>query len=191
MVKWEKFFEDKIKEIAEEKAILDVGGGFPFQKGMGQFKHLFKNCDYKTMDLAPEYKPDIVGDIHNIPMENGSVDAIICKAVLKHVYDPVRAVNEMHRILKKGGKMLFYAPFLYAYHHNEIYDDYYRYTEDGLRYLFREFSSIEICPVRGNLETLLYLTPVRRSKILTAICRFFDRFFSGKQASGYYLFAIK
>ena len=191
MTKWEKFFEEKIKEIAKEKIILDVGGGSPFQKGMEQFKHLFKNCDYKTLDMAPEYKPDIVGDIHKIPMEDEAVDAVICKAVLEHVYDPVRAVNEMHRILKKGGKLLFYAPFLYAYHHNEIYDDYYRYTQDGLKYLFRNFSQIELCPVRGNLETILYLTPFRKIRPFTWICRALDRFFSNQQVSGYYLFAVK
>jgi len=32
MTPWEKFSDDKIKEIAQEKSILDIGGGFRSKK---------------------------------------------------------------------------------------------------------------------------------------------------------------
>jgi len=192
MTKWEKFFDEKIKEIANEKEILDIGGGFKFQKGLAKYKDLFKNSNYKTLDAEKEYNPDIVGDICDIPLKDESIDAIVCKAVLEHVAEPHKAVKEIYRILRKDGKCFVYVPFLYPYHaHKGIYKDYYRYTEDGIRYLFKDFKIIEICSVRGNLETVFYLTPLRRIRILIPLIRFLDRFFSGKQVSGYNVFLIK
>lgn len=50
MTKWDKFFNEKIKEIAKEKEILDIGGGFKFQKGLVEYEHLFKNSNYQILD---------------------------------------------------------------------------------------------------------------------------------------------
>jgi len=192
MTSWNKFFEDKIKEIAKEKNVLDIGGGLRFQKGLDKYKDLFKDVNYQTLDIESKYHPDIIGDIHSLSMKDESIDAIICKAVLEHVYDPQKAINEMYRVLRKQGKCLIYVPFLYPYHgEKDGYKDYYRYTQDGIEYLFRKFSSIEICPVRGNLETVINLTPLRSLKILNLLIRILDRFFSGKQVSGYNVFLIK
>ncbi len=192
MTKWEKFFDDKIKEIAKEKNVLDIGGGFRFQKDLAKYQILFKNSDYKTLDVEADYQPDIIGDVCELPLKDGSVDAVICKAVLEHVAQPQKAVNEIYRVLKKQGKCLVYVPFLYPYHaHKRVYKDYYRYTQDGIKYLFRKFKTIEICPVRGNLETVFNLTPLRKIKILMPLIRFFDRFFSGQQPSGYHVFVVK
>lgn len=192
MTKWEKFFDEKIREIAKEKNILDIGGGFRFQKDLGRYQELFQESNYQVLDKKSSYRPDIVGDVCQMSVLDESFDAIICKAVLEHVSEPQKAAQEIYRVLKNGGKCLVYLPFLYPYHaHQGVYKDYYRYTEDGLKYLFREFSSIEICPVRGNLETVFNLTPLRRLKIFIPLIRFLDKFFSGRQPSGYHVFLIK
>jgi SAM-dependent methyltransferase len=195
MTNWEIFFNEKIEEIAKEKQVLDVGGGFKMQKGLEQYKKLFANCDYKVIDINECYNPDIVGDIQNLEnISDNSIDAIICKAVLEHVERPIDAANEMHRVLKPGGKCLVYVPFLYSYHaHEGVYKDFYRYTLDGIKYLFRNFSEIEISPVRGRFETIVYLLPVKRiRKILSPVGRFLDNFRkTEKQSSGYNIYLIK
>ena len=192
MTKWERFFEEKIKEIAREKDILDIGGGFRFQKELEKNKELFKESNYQVMDKESSFNPDIVGDVCRMPFEDESFDAIICKAVLEHVSQPKKAAKEMYRILRREGKGLVYLPFLYPYHaHKGVYKDYFRYTEDGVRYLFKDFSSIEVCSVRGNLETVFNLTPLRKIKIFLPCIRLIDKFFSGKQVSGFNVFLVK
>jgi len=62
--------------------------------------------------------------------------------VLEHLYDPIRAVNQVARVLKKGGVYFSYAPFYHPYHASPR--DYFRFTQEGYRYLLRDFSRVEI-----------------------------------------------
>ncbi len=197
MTKWEKFFDEKIKEIAKEKIIIDIGGGRRFSKELAKYKKYFANSQYKTLDSDPKTKPDILADAQKLPLKNNSVDAVICKSLLEHVPQPQKVVEEIYRILKPKGKCFVYVPFLYCYHGSESkYKDYYRFTQDGLKYLFRKFSKIEICPVRGHLETIFYLLPYsNKFSPLILLVRFLDKisekYQSQNQASGFNVFIIK
>ena len=194
MIKWEKFFDEKIKIIAREKIVLDVGSGFKFQKLSPKHKKLFRSCDYKTLDIDEKYQPDILADMMSIPLSDASVDAIICKSVLEHVKNPFKAADEIYRILKPGGKCFVYVPFLYPYHSN----DYWRFSEDGVRHLFRKFQKIEICPVRGHFETIANFSPHQNkfpinTLVYSARCldKILEKYQSQKQVSGYNVFLIK
>ena len=199
MTKWENFFDQKVKEIAKEKVVFDIGGGRRFQKGLAPYKKYFVNCDYKTVDINEKYKPDILADIHNLPIPDEIAGGVICKAVLEHVENPFQVVNEIYRILKPEGKCFVYVPFLYGYHGSgDKYKDYYRYTQDGIECLFKKFSKIEICPVRGHLETIVYFLPYQNKfpiNILVYSARFLDKILenyqSKKQVSGFNVFLIK
>lgn len=195
MTPWEKFFDDKIKLVALEKNILDIGGGFKQQKDLDKYKDLFKNSHYQVLDIDGTYQPDIVGDIQNLSaIKDASYDAVICKAVLEHVANPILAVAEIYRILKKGGKCLVYTPFLYSYHAcPDRYKDYYRFTLDGIKWLFGKFSQIDYVPVRGRFETMIYLLPLKiLRKVLSPGARIIDVFFkTEKQSSGYFIFLVK
>jgi SAM-dependent methyltransferase len=54
---------------------------------------------------------DIVSDILDIPEPDGSFDAVLCTEVLEHLPDPVRALDEMARLLRPGGMFVITAPF--------------------------------------------------------------------------------
>jgi SAM-dependent methyltransferase len=43
------------------------------------------------------------GDLYALPFEDGVFDAVFAHAVLQHVGEPVRALRELHRVLKAGG----------------------------------------------------------------------------------------
>jgi ubiquinone/menaquinone biosynthesis C-methylase UbiE len=46
------------------------------------------------------------GNASNMPFDADSFDLIICRAAFKNFTEPVRALHEMHRVLKPGGKAL-------------------------------------------------------------------------------------
>lgn len=54
---------------------------------------------------------DIVCDICNIPEPAESFDVILCSEVLEHLPDPLRALQELYRLLKPGGVIIITAPF--------------------------------------------------------------------------------
>ncbi len=201
---WDDFFNQKIKQTFEDKKeILDIGGGLRILENKGNrynhnrawIKEYLGKVNYRILDPVPDYHPDIIGDIHNLPLENESLDAIICIAVLEHIENPFKAFAEMYRVLKKGGYCFIYVPFLYRYHADKgYYGDFWRYTEDSLKYLSKDFSKIEIQNVRWPLETWIYLSPLGKKKFFNKLARFLDKLAhkqNSKQTSGYNVFLIK
>jgi len=194
---YKKFIDEKMAEISKEKLVLDVGGGDRFQKWLQEYKDLFKECDYKTMDYDSFTGANVVGDIHTIPMNDESVDAIICSSVLEHIENPTQAVAEMKRILKPGGKIFVYVPSTYPYHARKgFYPDYWRFFGDTLRFLFKDFSSLEIVKVGGYFKALFFFIPLQYKIrfIIDPLSYFFDSLFKTEKrttTSGYYVYAIK
>ena len=76
------------------------------------------------------------------------------------MYNPQKAINEMHRILKEGGTCILSTRFMYPYHPDP--KDYYRFTKDGLEYLFKEFSKVEVIHHGNKIQTIWEL--LSRSK---------------------------
>jgi len=204
MTDWDLFFHTKIRQIfTDKKTVIDIGGGLRIIKEKNNrydparewIRPLLMNVDYKVLDPVDDYHPDIIGDVHELPFENNSIDSIICIAVLEHVEDPIKAWKEIQRVLKPGGYTFIYVPFLYYYHAEKgYYGDYWRFTKDTVERLSKPFSQVEIMPVRGAIETWIKLSPIGRVKFLEPIWRIADRL-TGKsrtnQVSGYYVFLVK
>ena len=79
-------------------------------------------------------------DIHDLKFENESFEAIVCWSILEHIPYPERAISELHRVLRPGGKIWVQLPFLFPYH--EAPKDYWRVTPDGLRVWMEDFNEI-------------------------------------------------
>ena len=130
-------------EMLPKGRVLEIGAGkYPL------YREKIKATAYQTLDIRKEVEPDIRGDIHNIPLEDESVDVVIATEVLEHCYDPHKAINEMHRILAKKGVCILSTRFIYKIHGSPY--DYYRFTDQGLSYLFQNFGTKEI-RAHGNI----------------------------------------
>ncbi|MDP5107151.1 MAG: class I SAM-dependent methyltransferase [Polaribacter sp.] len=90
--------ERKLKtlHIAPEQCFLDI-----FRKQ--------KNLDYITSDLESPIA-DVKADICNLPFDNNSFDVVFCNHVLEHIPDDTKAMQELFRVLKKGGFGIFQIP---------------------------------------------------------------------------------
>jgi len=49
-------------------------------------------------------------DIHNIPFGDNAFDCLVCTEVLEHVLSPLRALEEMNRVLKSDGFLVLSVP---------------------------------------------------------------------------------
>lgn len=68
-----------------------------------------KNIEYTTTDLNSPLA-DVKADICNLPFDNESFDIIFCNHVLEHIPNDTKAMEELYRILKKGGMGVFQIP---------------------------------------------------------------------------------
>jgi SAM-dependent methyltransferase len=115
--------------------------------------------EYLTLDIRPDVGADIVGDLHDVPRDAGSLDTVIATEVLEHCHDPARAVREIHRILRPDGVCVLSTRFIHPYHPDP--HDYFRFSRDGLELLFADFSRVELTPLGNRLQSIWLMLPSR------------------------------
>jgi SAM-dependent methyltransferase len=125
-----RFIAEQARALPAHTRVLDVGAG------EAPYRELFDEHVYVTLDRAETQhsgEVDLHGDAESIPAADGSFDAILCSQVLEHVPEPLAALREFHRVLRRGGRLIATVPF--AWEEHEAPHDFYRYTRYGLRAL--------------------------------------------------------
>jgi SAM-dependent methyltransferase len=69
----------------------------------------FSNINYLSADLDPE-KGMVKEDIIELSFTDNSFDLIFCSHVLEHIPDDIKAMQEVHRVLKPDGFALLKVP---------------------------------------------------------------------------------
>jgi ubiquinone/menaquinone biosynthesis C-methylase UbiE len=118
----QSFFSEKVREMAyvaanvqAGKLAADIGAGTGFiveglvQKGLRVIA--IDQSEAMIEEMKRKYKAlDVVdcriGESENLPIENGTVDYVFSNMYLHHVESPPRAIEEIVRVLKKGGKIV-------------------------------------------------------------------------------------
>ncbi|HLS70376.1 MAG TPA: class I SAM-dependent methyltransferase [Chitinophagaceae bacterium] len=127
-----RYILNKIEK--EDKKIIDVGCG------RGYFVELllrkFPEKEIWGADLLQDLEIPklnyIQGNIENLPLENKSMDVVVCSHVLEHVLDFDKTLKELKRIARK--KIIITVPK----------QRYYYYTLDlHLHFFYKEFELIE------------------------------------------------
>jgi len=118
--------KDAINSIGKDKLILNLGSGVRSIRS-----------DVINIDFYPFKEVGIVADIMSLPFKDSCVDAIVNESVLEHVKNPQAIVKEIHRVLKPGGLVYIFVPFVASFHSSP--EDYYRWSKEGLREFLKEF----------------------------------------------------
>jgi len=123
----EDFFDEtiadsilKASDLKPESTVVDVGCGTGFLTQYAAM-HTRGSGRIVGVDLSPQMlqkaKENLsklgriesvdfrVGDAENIPIEDGFADAVVGNMILHHCPRPKRAISEMMRILKPGGRI--------------------------------------------------------------------------------------
>lgn len=168
----------RLEEENKHFAISMKSGAKVLDAGCGDapYRHLFKQQIYESADLASgdrSYDKDItyICDLKNIPVNDSTYDHIICNQVLEHISEPQLVIDELARVLKPGGTILFTAPLFYQEH--EQPHDYFRYTKYAWNYLLPKsgLNTEKIEPLEGFFglcgyffEVMYYFLPKNISK---------------------------
>ncbi len=184
------------KEVVRYSSKYIKGRTLDLGAGSGKYQNIIKvnAFEYVAFDMVPKENIDVVGNILNLPFENNSFDTIISTEVLEHVERPWTMIKEIQRVLKKGGICILTAPFLVPYHADPC--DYFRYTKEGIKSLFKN-ESFEIikCDSYGRMFLVLsefirfsWFDPYKKPKIaswkinnlIVGLANFLNKFSNNK-----------
>ncbi|MBU3926059.1 class I SAM-dependent methyltransferase [Patescibacteria group bacterium] len=140
-----KDFDIYLEKYSSSEKTLDIGcGGSPYKK-------FFPNRT--AVDIINHKDVDVVADVHNLSMfKDAEFENVLCTEALEHFYNPFLAISEIKRVLKKNGILILTTRFIFPLH--EVPNDYFRFTEYGLKYLLKDFEIMELKNDGNTIETL-------------------------------------
>ena len=108
-----------LSQIKEGDTVLDLGSGagidcFLAAKKVGKTgrvigvdmtEEMVARARENVKKQGIENIEFVLGDIENLPLEDGSVNVIISNCVINLAPDKAKTFKEAHRVLKKGGRM--------------------------------------------------------------------------------------
>jgi 2-polyprenyl-3-methyl-5-hydroxy-6-metoxy-1,4-benzoquinol methylase len=136
-----EFLAREFAAIKADERVLTIGAGGEVQELLAEYSKR-QNFSVTSFDIDQRYEPDILGDVCTFDFGDRSYDVIVLSEVLEHVHSPHLAMQNIHHLLKNGGRLILTVPFIFPIH--ERPHDYFRYTRYGLEFLLSEFKEVEI-----------------------------------------------
>lgn len=137
--------------IDKECRVLIIGSGeetIITKMLRSRFEHVI------GIDVYVSPTVDYVADAHNLPFENDSFDLVIIQSVLEHVLNPLIVVDEIYRVLSQRGIVYAESPFIQQVHEGAY--DFFRFSRNAHRWLFRKFTEVESGVTKGPFTALLW-----------------------------------
>jgi len=108
----ERVFTRLIRQYANRTMILDVGCGTGLLLRHMKEDAIGLDINPWNVKKAKEHtrRQIIRGDAEFLPVRPGVLDLVICTETLEHLPDPLRALEEMRRVLKQSGKVVGSVP---------------------------------------------------------------------------------
>ncbi len=103
---FDKSWREKAADNLIGTSVLDLGSGTG-----AAFDQLL---NYETTAIDPDkkmlelntFENKVLGSAENLPFEDNSFDNVFCSFVWRNVSDTNKALEEVHRVLKPGGKFI-------------------------------------------------------------------------------------
>ena len=114
---FERLAQELANQLPPNARVLEVAPGPGYLSvalaKLGRFKITGLDISQTFVQLASEYAKRegvvvhfIHGSASDIPLEEGLFDLVVCRAAFKNFSEPLQALNEMHRVLKPGGRAI-------------------------------------------------------------------------------------
>jgi ubiquinone/menaquinone biosynthesis C-methylase UbiE len=112
---FDRLARELAQDLPENARVLEIAPGPGYLSvalaKLGHFKISGLDISQSFVQMASQYAKRegvvarfIHGSASDIPLEDGLFDLIVCRAAFKNFSEPLKALNEMHRVLKPGGR---------------------------------------------------------------------------------------
>jgi SAM-dependent methyltransferase len=120
------YLNQRLKTETLRGKTIDIGGGK--NADYISFMKETDNCELVTFDNKSGATVDFETD--RLPAEDGAYDTVLFLNVMEHIYNHQHISREVLRIVKPGGQLVGFVPFLMWYHAD--HRDFFRYTHEAL-----------------------------------------------------------
>jgi SAM-dependent methyltransferase len=135
-----EFARDVAAQLPIAEPLVEIGARVAEgQEGDADLRAVFGATEHIGCDIQEGPGVDRIEDVHELSFADASVGTVICLETLEHVADPLRAVQEMHRVLRPGGVLAISSLMFFPIHAHPW--DYWRFTPEGFELLLRPFES--------------------------------------------------
>lgn len=123
--------------------VLEIGSRLHLDGAWWLVNRDLAKGNWYGIDMQEGRGVDQVADIHRLADDWGDrFTGVLCSEVLEHVKRPWVALPELSRVLRPGGWIV--VTTLTAFPIHGFPDDYYRYTESGLRLLLEDAGFVDV-----------------------------------------------
>ena len=135
-----QFARDVAEQFPIAEPLVEIGArAAEGQEDIADLRKIFQASQHIGCDIQEGPGVDRIEDVHALSFEDDSVGTIICLETLEHVRDPLRAVLEMHRVLRPGGVLAISSLMFFPIHAHPW--DFWRFTPEGFELLLEPFES--------------------------------------------------
>lgn len=155
----EYLFKKEYFYLKTSKSILDIGCGEGNFLTLNPKKIIGLDHNKKSIEICIEKGLQAkLGDVTKIPFQKNSFDGVHCSHVIEHLYpeDAFKMLNEIGRVLKKGGIFVISTPILWE----GFYDDFTHikpYSHKSIeRYLCRDGAEKSYGDVKSKYKKIAF-----------------------------------
>ena len=132
------------QELETFDSILEVGAG-------AAISNIFVSRNIVRTDILPFNEFNVLGDcaMERLPFKDSSFDAVLAFDSIHHSEQPSKAILELLRVTRKGGKIILVEPFVSLL----SYLPYKIFHHEDTSWNFKEQGSIELSLQNHNPET--------------------------------------
>src|SRR5688572_31623925 len=135
-----EFARDVAASFPIAEPLVEIGArAAEGQEDIADLRSVFGAAEHIGCDIQEGPGVDRIEDVHHLTFADDSVGTIICLETLEHVADPLRAVEEMHRVLRPGGVLAISSLMFFPIHAHPW--DYWRFTPEAFELLLEPFET--------------------------------------------------